>query len=119
MSSIRQEKFARQVQRDLSKILQEKTHSWFDGTMYMVNEVSVTPDLGNAKIYIGCLSANNKEEAMSILEFYSRDIRKLLAAELKNQVKKIPELTFIYDDTLEKALKMEALLHKLNPPTTE
>lgn len=114
--SIRQEKFARLLQREISIMFQEKTQSWFEGIMYMVNEVAVSPDLGSAKIYIGFLSNKSKGECMAQLDYYAKDIRKLLATRIKDQVKKIPELHFIYDDTLEKAMKMEELLKKLNHP---
>ena len=113
MASIRQEKFARLLQRDLSNIIQQRTHSYFEGKMLMVNDVEVSPDLGYAKIYLGFINQTEKDYLLRLVQFYSKEIRHELAQKIRNEVRKIPELTFFIDNTLDDALKMEKILEKL------
>jgi len=113
MASIRQEKFARLLQRDLSNIIQQRTHSYFEGKMLMVNDVEVSPDLGYAKIYLGFINQAEKDYLLGLVQFYSKEIRHELAQKIRNEVRKIPELTFYIDNTLDNALKMEKILEKL------
>lgn len=113
MSSVRQEKFASLLRRDVASILQEMTHSHFEGNMVMVNDVSVSPDLGHARIYLGFLNAKDKNDALSLVTFYAKEIRHQLAKRIRNQVRKVPELMFFPDETLDQALYIEKLLNKI------
>lgn len=113
MPSIRQEKFARLLQRDLSTIIQQRTHSFFEGKMIMVNDVEVSPDLGYAKVYLGFINQNEKDYLLGLVQFHSKELRHELAQKIRNEVRKIPELTFYIDNTLDNALKMEKILEKL------
>lgn len=113
MTTVRQEKFASLLRRDIAAILQEMTHSHFEGHMVMVNDVSVTPDLGYAKVYLGFLNAKDKNYALSLVSFYAKEVRHQLAKRIRNQVRKVPEVIFFQDETLDQALYIEKLLNKI------
>lgn len=113
MASIRQEKFSRLLQRDLSMILQQRTHSYFEGKMVIVNDVEVSPDLGYAKVYLGFINQNERDYLLGLVQMHAKEIRHELAQKIRNEVRKIPELTFYIDDTLDQAMKMEKLLQEL------
>ncbi|MBI3233273.1 MAG: ribosome-binding factor A, partial [Bacteroidetes bacterium] len=99
MNSVRQEKFASLIKKDLAEIIQSMTHSKFEGHMILVNDLTVSPDLGYAKVYLGFLNTNNRNYSFSLVEYYKKEIRHALAQKIKNQVRKIPELEFFIDDT--------------------
>lgn len=111
---LRQEKIARLLQKDLGEIFQQKTNDLFNGVFITVSNVLITPDLGYAKVYLSFLNVEDKEEMVELVNFYGKDIRKILAARIKNQVRKIPELTFYVDDTLDYVWKMEKVFEKIN-----
>jgi len=115
--SIRQEKFARQLQRDLAAIFQERTHDWFSGIMITLTDVQVSPDLGYAKAYLSILDRRRRREAMDQVDMYSREIRQELARRIRHEVRKIPELVFFEDETLEYADKMDRIFKDLNKDT--
>ncbi len=74
-----------------------------------VTEVKVSQDLRNAKIYVSILGT--KEEAAESLEALKHAagfIRRMLGAVMR--IKYTPELQFVYDDTDEKATRIEELL---------
>jgi ribosome-binding factor A len=56
---------------------------------------------------------------MEQLDGFNKEIRHALAQRLRNSVKKMPEVHFYEDDTLEYVAKMEDLLKTLNTPKGE
>jgi ribosome-binding factor A len=113
MSSVRQEKFASLIKKDLAEIIQSMTHSNFEGQMILINDVNVSPDLGYVKAYLGFLNTTDKTYSLGLVNYYKKEIRHLLAQRIKNQVRKIPELEFFIDDTLDYALHIEQILDKI------
>ncbi len=111
---LRQEKFARLVQKDLGEIFQQHRHEWLAGEFVSISSVKVSPDLGYLKIYLSMLNTAKRAVVMENVELFAREIRKALAVRLKNQVRKIPELTFFEDDTLDYVSKMDKIFEELN-----
>lgn len=110
---IRQEKFSRQVQRDIGVLLQSKSHDWFNGQLITVSEVKATPDLGYVKIYLSLFMCKDKQLILENIEIHKKEIRHLLAMKIKNEVRKIPELEFFEDHSLEHVNKMDQILDNL------
>lgn len=76
-------------------------------------EVRVSADLGIAKVYIGIMNYPKKQELMELIHFHNPQIRKMLSDKIKNQVRKIPNLQFYLDTTLDNAEHIEKLLEKI------
>ena len=81
--------------------------------MITISVVRVTGDLGIAKIYITTLPDSKLEETVDRLNEGSWQIRKQLAARIRNKVRKMPELRFFVDDTFEEAARIEKLLDEV------
>ena len=109
--SIRQEKVAELLRRDLSVIFQQKGSLWFNGLFITVTQVRVAPDLGLAKVYLSFMAVPDKKKALETVKLEGWRVRKELADKIGKQVRVIPELNFYIDDSLdhyeavEKALK--------------
>ena len=73
-----------------------------------LTQVSVGPDLKNAKIYITTHLNCNKKEIISSLNKLAYAFQAEIARELP--LKFSPKLKFFYDETLEKALYIDSLL---------
>lgn len=118
--SIRQEKFAKQVQRDLAAIFQEKGREWFGSQLVSISEVKVTPDLSYVKVYLSMFTAADRAAVMEAVELHAREIRHELARRIRNEVRKVPELTFFADTSLDYAAKMDRIFDQLRKdPNTE
>ncbi len=117
MASVRQEKFQKQIQRDLADIFNRNTHRLFEGEMVMVNDVTISPDLSYAKVYLGFLNAAKRTYLMDLVNYHSKELRQELAQRIRNDVRKIPELQFFPDETLDHALKMDKLFDDLKKQT--
>ena len=76
-----------------------------------VTEVDVAPDLTTAKVYVSFLGKNyKKRDGIEALRRAKGHIKSELAKRIK--IRKIPDLTFIVDDTLDKAERIEEILNK-------
>ncbi len=78
-----------------------------------VTEVDVAPDLSVAKVYVSFLGKNyKKRDGLEVLRKSKGMIKKELSKRIK--MRKIPDLTFIVDDTLDKADRIEEILKNDN-----
>jgi len=109
----RQHKLARQLQKDLGDILDSFSREEFPHVLVSLMEVSVTSDLGVAKLYVSIFNAKSDQVVMDWLNANKGQIRHALAQRIKNQVRKIPELFFYPDHTQEKAERIEKLLNEI------
>lgn len=110
--STRQQKVARELQRDLAEIIRSKGMAAFGGAMVTVSEVRVSPDLSIAKVYVSIFPSSKQEEVMKILEESGKSIRGELGRQVAKQLRIVPELDFYLDTTLDYVEHIEELLKK-------
>jgi ribosome-binding factor A len=101
----RQKQIAGMLQEELTKIFQRLNLSMIDGGMVSISSVKVTPDLLECRIYLSLFQVKDAKETMKNIEDRAWEIKKNLAAEVKRQLRRIPELRFYHDDTLDHVLK--------------
>ena len=75
-----------------------------------VTEVRMTPDLKTARVYVIPLGGIETKETVRILTEYSHLVRKALSKRL--DIKFLPKLTFVEDNSFEYAEKIEKLIKK-------
>ncbi|KAB7732710.1 30S ribosome-binding factor RbfA [Rudanella paleaurantiibacter] len=120
MESKRQQKVARQLQKDLGEIFQRELPHSFNGAFITVTNVRVSPDLSVARVYLSFLGTKNKEMLLDDIREKSRTIRQSLGERVRHQLRIVPELNFFVDDTAEYAEKMDKLFAGLDiPPAPE
>lgn len=113
MESIRQQKVARLVQRELSNYFQQNANTLFNGAIITVTVVRMSSDLSLAKVYISIFSPNSKsEDVFKTIEANKKIIRYSLGQRIRNKIKAIPEIAFFIDDSYEYSQRIEALLKK-------
>lgn len=116
--SIRTERLSAVIQRDLGKIIQKSYQS--SGSFITVTKVEVTPDLMIAKVHLSVYAPGKDEDALfARLEDNKAAIRKELADKIRHQVRRIPELHLINDQTAEYVEKMEGLFEKIRKERKE
>ena len=76
-----------------------------------VTEVRMTPDLKTARVYVIPLGGVDTKETVKILTEYSHLVRKALSKRL--DIKFLPKLTFVEDNSFEYAEKIEKII-KMN-----
>ena len=110
MESTRQKKVSRQLQKDLSEIFQLEGRTLFGTSFVSVTVVRVSTDLSVARAYLSIFGEGNKDELLVEINQMSYVIRKKLAARVRNQMRKVPELKFFLDDSVDYAQNIESLL---------
>jgi ribosome-binding factor A len=111
--SIRQEKFGKVIQKELADIFQANRSEMFNNAFITISKVEVSPDLGYAKVFVSLLNTQNSAEMMNVLDFQKKAIRHELALKIRKQVRVIPELNFILDDSLDYVFHMEKVLEEI------
>jgi len=117
--SRRQHKLAKQLQRDLGEIFLA-AQEILQGQMVSVTDVVVSPDLSVAKVYLSFFQVEEPAFLLALIQDKTPHFRNELAQRIRNQVRKIPELRFLQDQTAEEAERIEKLLNNLDiPPAPE
>ena len=111
-TNTRQQKIAKQIQRDIAEIIQKEYSATLRGILVTVTTVRVSVDLAYAKIYVSIFPFDKAEATLQFLAEQSRAIRGILGNRMRNQVKSIPELQFFIDDSLEYIENIDSLLKK-------
>ena len=115
MTSHRNARLNEQFKREISQILSLKVRDPRVGRV-LVTGARVTPDLWLARIFFRSLDEGRVvDEVLAGLEAAAPFIRKELGKVLR--VRRIPELRFIHDSTLDSALRIEQVLKEVLPPS--
>jgi ribosome-binding factor A len=97
----RQKKIAGVIQKDLVEVLQKAAQDGMKGTIISVSKVTVTTDLSIAKVYLSIFPSEKRDELVKGIQSNTVLIRHELAKRTRNQLRRMPELTFFGDDSLD------------------
>lgn len=97
----RQRKIAGVLQKDLVDVLQKAAQDGMQGIIISVSKVSVTPDLGVAKVYLSVFPSDKRDTIVEGVISNAPLIRHELAKRTRNQLRRMPELLFFGDDSLD------------------
>ena len=112
MTTTRQNKVSRLLQKELGEYLQRTGSGFTGGKMVTVTVVRISPDLGVAKIYLSIFPGDGAEEALQAISDKAGLFRKEMGTRLRNQLRHIPELAFFLDDSLDYIDRIENLLNE-------
>jgi ribosome-binding factor A len=117
MESTRQKKISVTLQKDLTIILQKLLKEGAMGSIIAsVTKARVSPDLSSAKVYISIFPVKNTPEIFDLISQKKSEIRNSLGILIKNQIRRVPELFFYNDDSLEHIDSIDAALKKNEDP---
>ncbi|MEY8020425.1 30S ribosome-binding factor RbfA [Muriicola sp. SD30] len=117
METQRQKKIAGVIQKDLADILQRAaTDGGMQGTIISVTKVSVTTDLSIARVHVSVFPNAKGKELLEGMKAQQPMIKHALAQRTKNQLRRMPELHFYLDDSLEYIDGIERSLKKGENP---
>lgn len=102
MESNRQKKIAGILQQDIAEVLQHAASSGgLKGVIISVSKVSVTVDLSIAKVYLSIFPNNKGQELLEGIKSNTPLIRHELSQRTRHQLRRMPQLEFFIDDSLE------------------
>src|SRR6266581_4897584 len=117
--TVRQQKYGRLIQKELSDIFFRDKRSILDNAFITIAEVKMSPDLSVAKVFLSMTLAKNKNVVLASINSHKSEIRKALGDRIRNQARIVPELIFVIDEVEENAQRLEDLIKGLNIPKEE
>jgi ribosome-binding factor A len=84
-----------------------------DGGMVSISSVKITPDLLEARIYLSFFQVKDAQESLKKIEERAWEIKRELTSRVAKQLRRMPELKFYHDDTLDHVFKMEELFKQI------
>ena len=111
MDGTRLIKIERLLQKELGDIFQKQTQA-MRGVLISVSVVRVSPDLSVARAYLSIFPSERSKELMEAIKANTKAIRYDLGQRVRTQLRKIPELTFFVDDSLDYIENIDHLLQK-------
>ncbi|MDC1471740.1 30S ribosome-binding factor RbfA [Flavobacteriaceae bacterium] len=117
MESQRQKKIASVLQRDLVEVLQgAATQGGMKGILISVTKVNVTVDLSIAKVYLSIFPIDKGAELLEGIRSNAPLIKHELSQRTKHQLRRMPQLIFYIDDSLEYIDQIDKSLKRTENP---
>jgi len=108
----RQKQVGGLIQEEMNSIFQHLGLNMLNGGLVSISTVKITPDLLEARIYLSIFQTEAKA-ALKKIEDHKWEIKKELASRVKQQLRRIPELKFFLDETLDHVFKMEEIFKEI------
>lgn len=110
MRTHRMESVGRELQQTIAELLQTEIDDPLIGFV-TITDVEMSPDLKHARVYFSVLGDEQaKEDTGRGLRRARKHLRALIAERM--ELRYVPDLRFILDETAERAARIEALLRQ-------
>ncbi len=120
METNRQKKIAGVLQRDVADVIQlALREAGVKGILVSVTKVSVTTDLSIAKVYMSVFPHQEGEKVLTEVNTVKSQIKHQVAQRTKHQLRRMPELSYFIDDSLEFISKIEEAVKGGDDPITD
>jgi len=119
METNRQKKIGALLQNDLVDILQgEIRKNGISNLIISISKVNVTTDLSIAKVHLSVFPSERGAEILAAVRSNAPLIKHDLSQRVKLQLRKVPNLVFYIDDSLDQIEKLDQELKGENNPIT-
>lgn len=117
METNRQKKIGALLQNDLVDILQgEVRKNGITNLVLTISKVNVTSDLSIAKVYLSVFPSERGGEILNAVRSNAPLIKHDLAQRVRLQLRRVPNLIFFIDDSLDQMEKLDKELKGENNP---
>ena len=114
----RNERTSKLIQREISGLLKREVNDPRLSELISVTEVSLSPDFKYAKIFVSILgNETNKRDMLAGFNTASGFLRRELASRLK--MRHVPQLSFHYDDSIERGARLLKLIGQVSTEDKE
>lgn len=111
--SHRLERVAKLIREELSELLQRQVKDPRLGEFLAITDVSVSPDLKYARVFVSRIGTEEeKQELLAVLSSASGFLRRELTRRLN--LRSIPELSFHWDDSIERGDRILHIIDEIN-----
>jgi ribosome-binding factor A len=111
MESTRQQKISRLIQKEMGLVLQQECQRICMGALVTVTKATITSDLSLARIHLSLFATKDKQVLLDNIRKHTKDIRHHLGKRVHNQLRIVPDLQFLLDDSLDYIDNIDQLLN--------
>lgn len=112
MSSTRQLKISRLLQKELGEYFQRHARELLGNKMATVTGVRISPDLSVAKVYLSIFPFVKEEKPLEKIKEHATSIRLEIGRKVGKQLRIVPEFVYYIDDSLDYIERIENLLNE-------
>jgi len=116
---IKQQQVASLLQQALGEIFIQEPPRLFGRVIITVTAVAMTNKLNLAKVYLSFMLTENKPALLKLITQRKSEFRGLLGKRLGNKLRRIPDIQFYLDNSIEQAIRIEHLINNLDLPTNQ
>ena len=113
MESKRQKQTAEVIRRHFGSVLLEQGSYIYGEAFVTITKVHVTPDISLAKIYLSVFNTDNKEAVIEKIRDNVSGLKRDLGKRIRKHVRRIPQISFYNDDTLDEMYRLNQLFDNL------
>lgn len=115
METKRQKQVAELVKRNFSMVLQQEGSLIYGNqVMVTVTNVKMSPDLNLARVYLSIFNTDNKQAVILEMEDNHSRLQQTLAQRLRRHVRRVPNVDFYLDDTLDEMYRLNDIFDRLH-----
>ena len=115
MQTKRQLQICSMLKKHTSEVLQELGLYIYGGKpLVTVTQVKISPDMALAKIYVSIWNVEDKNEVLLELREAIQPVRQALATRLRHQMRRMPDIVFYEDDTLDEMYRIKDVFNNLH-----
>ena len=115
MASKRNLQVAEIIKRNMGMVFFQEGTYIYGEALVTVTSVVLTPDQGEAKIYLSVYNTKDKQVVVDVISNHMHRLRQQLAHRIKKHVRRIPTIQFFIDETLDEMYRLNALFDGLKP----
>ena len=112
MDSRRQQKVASLIKEEFTDILLKSGRSIYGKALVTVTNVKVTPDLSMVRFHLSVFNGD-KDEVIKQFQEKKQELKRMLGDKLRFNLRRVPEIEFFLDETLDDVFRMEELFKKI------
>jgi ribosome-binding factor A len=114
MESKRQLQVAELIKRHFAPVFQEHGIYIYGSTAFVsVSTVKLTPDMSQAKVYLSIYNVDDKQEVLKKISNHTHMLKQSLAQRLRHHLRRMPQIFFYFDDTIDEMYQVDALFKKI------
>ncbi len=100
------------LQREMAEMFLRQGAQWYGSALVTLTDVWVSPDLEITRFYCSVYNTDQPQLTIDRLNGQLKEIRFQLGQRIRHQVRKIPQISFVLDDSLDRAFRVDELLRE-------
>lgn len=96
----------------MGEIFQRSGSSLYGKAFVTITNTYITPDLLVSRFYLSIFNVDDKEAVLDQIKANTPDLRRVIGTKLRHNLRRIPELEFFHDDSLDNVMRLEEIFKK-------